>query len=78
MQGVGFRVSCARQARAVGLAGTVRNLPGGGVEAIFEGPAARVDDLIDWCRRGPSHAQVRRVRVSEAVVTGERDFRIEG
>lgn len=78
VQGVGYRVSCARQARAAGLAGTVRNLAGGGVEAVFEGAPGRVDDLVAWCRRGPSHAQVDAVRVSEAVPTGVTDFRIEG
>ncbi len=78
VQGVGYRVACAHQARAAGLAGTVRNLLGGGVEAVFEGPPAKVDALIGWCRRGPSHAEVRRVRVSEVVPTGATDFRIEG
>jgi acylphosphatase len=78
VQGVGYRVSCARRARAAGLAGTVRNLPGGGVEAVFEGAPPGVEDLIAWCRRGPSHARVDTVRVSEAVPTGQTDFRIEG
>ncbi|MGZ4688132.1 MAG: acylphosphatase [Acidimicrobiia bacterium] len=77
VQGVGFRVSCARAARDAGLAGVVRNLPDGRVEAVFEGTIAHVDSLVAWCRRGPSHAHVRNVRVSEEVPRGDAEFRIE-
>jgi acylphosphatase len=77
VQAVGFRVSCARRAVAAGLAGSVRNLPDGRVEAIFEGPPAGVDDLLAWCRRGPSSARVRNVRVSEELPLGATEFRIE-
>jgi acylphosphatase len=76
VQGVGFRVACAREAGAAGVAGHVRNLPGGGVEAVFEGPPAQVDALVAWCRRGPSSAVVREVRVSDQTVTGETGFAI--
>jgi acylphosphatase len=74
VQGVGFRVTCARRAASAGLAGSVRNLADGRVEAIFEGPEASVDDLIAWCRRGPSAARVRTVRVSELPPTGAAGF----
>ena len=78
VQGVGFRVSCARRARGAGVAGTVRNLPGGAVAAVFEGEPAKVADLVAWCRRGPSQARVDTVRVSESVPIGATEFRIEG
>lgn len=74
VQGVGYRVSCARQAAAAGVAGAVRNLPDGLVEATFEGPAEPVETLIAWCRRGPSAARVTRVRVSELEPTGATGF----
>lgn len=59
-----------------GLAGSVRNLADGRVEAIFEGPLARVDELVAWCRRGPTPARVGRVRVYEEPPTGAIDFRV--
>jgi len=77
VQGVGFRVSCARQAAAAGLTGGVRNLPDGRVEATFEGPSRSVDALIAWCRRGPTSARVRRVAVSDEAVRGATEFRIK-
>jgi acylphosphatase len=76
VQGVGYRVSCARRAQAAGLGGMVRNLPDGGVEAVFEGPPASVDALVAWCEHGPTSAQVRRVRVVDEHPLGETGFRI--
>jgi acylphosphatase len=54
----------------------VRNLPDGGVEAVFEGPAEAVDALVAWCERGPSMAHVRRVRVFDEPPRGDTVFRI--
>ena len=78
VQGVGYRVTCARQATAAGLAGTVRNLPDGGVEAIFEGPRPQVDALVAWCRQGPMGARVQGVRVAEEPARGDAGFHITG
>jgi acylphosphatase len=35
VQGVGYRVACAREAAAAGVAGHARNLPDGRVAAVF-------------------------------------------
>jgi acylphosphatase len=64
VQGVGFRESCRREARRLGVAGTVRNRADGMVEAVFEGPGPVVEAMVDWCRRGPRAARVRSVAVS--------------
>ena len=64
VQGVFFRYSCAREAAAEGLRGTVRNLPDGRVEAVFQGPKPAVERLIDWCRTGPPAARVAGVEIS--------------
>jgi acylphosphatase len=61
VQGVFFRDSTREKAEQLGLAGWVRNLPDGRVEALFEGPSARVREMVRWCKEGPSHAEVESV-----------------
>lgn len=58
VQGVFFRDSTREKAGQLGLSGWVGNLPDGDVEAVFEGPAEKVSEAVDWCREGPSHASV--------------------
>jgi acylphosphatase len=64
VQGVGFRFATADEARARRLTGWVRNLDSGRVEAVFEGPRSRVEDMLRWCEDGPPGAYVRDVRVA--------------
>jgi acylphosphatase len=61
VQGVGFRYSTVRQARALGLKGTVRNLADGRVEVVAEGEEERLARLRSWLARGPAGAHVRSV-----------------
>lgn len=78
VQGVFFRARCTEQARLRGIAGWVRNLPDGRVEAVFEGASGAVETLLSWCRRGPPAARVDRVETAEEEPTGETGFRIVG
>ena len=63
VQGVGFRFSTVDEARSRGVAGWVRNLDSGQVEAVFEGPHEVVEEMVAWCREGPPGAWVRDVSV---------------
>ncbi|HVF08092.1 MAG TPA: acylphosphatase [Actinomycetota bacterium] len=76
VQGVFYRASCAERARALGLAGWIRNTADGEVEAEFEGPPEVVAAMVSWCSVGPPHAVVEHVEVEEAPPTGETGFRI--
>ena len=77
VQGVFFRDSCARRARAEGVAGWVGNRADGRVEAWFEGNAQAVEKLLAWCRQGPPHARVTGVDVSPVDPASLSAFRIE-
>ncbi len=63
VQGVGFRYSTIRQARALGLVGPVANRYDGGVEVHAEGARESLDALSRWLRRGPTGAHVRDVQL---------------
>jgi len=63
VQGVFFRDSVRRRAEAAGVAGWVRNTREGTVEAVFEGDPQAVDELVEFCRHGPSGAEVASVDV---------------
>ena len=63
VQGVGYRFFAEDVARALKLAGWVRNLPGGDVESYAEGPRPVVESYIEELRRGPSMAHVEHVSV---------------
>lgn len=76
VQGVFFRARTVEQAERLGLDGWVRNEPDGSVAAHFEGPADAVDEVVAWCRRGPTHARVERVSVAEVEPAGKAGFRV--
>lgn len=63
VQGVFYRGTCLEEAHARGLAGWVRNLADGRVEAVFEGPEEQVREMIRWCYRGPMGARVEDIDV---------------
>ncbi len=74
VQGVFYRDSCRQEAERLGLTGSARNLDDGRVEVIAEGDERTVQELIDWCRSGPSHADVDDVEVTETNPTGKSGF----
>jgi len=71
VQGVFFRMETQRAADRHGVFGWVKNRADGTVEAVFEGDREKVDAVIDWCRRGPRHADVQGIDIDEAPFTGE-------
>ena len=76
VQGVWFRDSMRREAERLGLAGWVRNLPDGNVEAAFEGSAEAIERLTDWCYHGPPGARVTSVVPRDEPPEGLNGFRI--
>ena len=76
VQGVFFRDSARSAASSRGVAGWVRNAPDGTVEACFEGDEDAVASMVEWCRRGPSRAQVSRVDVEDVSPEGLGGFEV--
>ena len=76
VQGVFFRAEAAARARSLGLAGWVRNLPDGTVEAVFEGPEEHVESMLRWCEHGPAGARVDAVDVTREQPAGDAAFEV--
>jgi acylphosphatase len=78
VQGVGYRASFAERAKALGLAGWVRNCRDGSVEAAVDGEAHAVESIIAWARRGPPAARVSNVVIEggPAQEVADGDFKI--
>lgn len=66
VQGVGYRAFVQKTAVGLGLAGWVRNLPDGSVEAFAQGPIDRMESFLLALRRGPPGARVDAVQTAEA------------
>ena len=77
VQGVYFRAFVQRHARALGLAGWVRNLPDGrSVEVMAEGDRQGLEQLLCLLHQGPPEARVEQVQVEWGQATGSyQDFK---
>ena len=74
VQGVGFRAACQREAQARGVSGWVRNEADGTVSAWFEGEPDAVEQMVEWCRRGPRAARVASLDVDDVTPEGMQGF----
>ena len=79
VQGVGFRYFVQHAATRLGLTGDVRNCPDSTVEIVVAGNARKIVEFIELVEKGPSHARVQRVDVTDMPVQGTySSFTIEG
>lgn len=63
VQGVFYRASTKEKADTLGITGWVKNMPGGKVEAVFQGDEQQVQKMIEWCWNGPPQSQVIDIKV---------------
>jgi acylphosphatase len=76
VQGVFFRETARRRALAAGVAGWIRNVPDGSVEAVFEGEREAVDRLVAFAQEGPRGARVDWVDVVSEEPEGLHGFEV--
>ncbi len=74
VQGVFYRDWTVATGRSLGVAGWVRNLSDGTVEAHVEGQQGAVRQMIAAMHEGPPHAQVERIDEREVQVEGSGAF----
>jgi acylphosphatase len=76
VQGVFFRDTIRREAVRRGVAGWVRNRGDGAVEAVFEGPEADLDAMVELSHGGPRGARVESVDVEGGPAEGLSGFEV--
>ena len=76
VQGVFFRDSLRRRADSHHVAGWACNRSDGAVEAVFEGRPEDVQQLVEYAKTGPRHAEVDSVDVRDEAPEGLTGFDI--
>jgi len=71
VQGVGFRIAIRDRAMKLGVKGWVKNNADGGVESIFEGVESNVDDMVDFCSKGPPGSYIHHAYVFDEPFNNE-------
>ena len=74
VQGVGYRYFAVTCAKALGVAGWVRNTPAGDVEVHAEGEDKQLQDFAFDLSRGPRYARVSEVDAQDVPLEGHTDF----
>ena len=77
VQGVYYRAYTRDRAKSLGINGWVRNIPGGGVEAVLEEERQQVGELLRAMKSGPSGSVVLGMELSEIEAKGYNDFEIK-
>ena len=70
VQGVGFRWTAVREARALGIRGMVRNTAAGDVEVYAEAEGPALEAFLDWLHEGPPGAHVHGVDLDWVAPSG--------
>jgi acylphosphatase len=76
VQGVFFRQFVKDHADKNKLKGYVRNLEDGRVEIFIEGDNEKVENMIQICKRGPAHSQIRTVQEKPEAFQDFKEFKI--
>ncbi len=76
VQGVFFRMFLKENAEKLNLKGFTRNLEDGKVEVFIEGNPEEVNKMIELCKKGPKHAQIRDVKIIPEKFQDFKTFKI--
>ncbi|MBI2646876.1 acylphosphatase [Candidatus Woesearchaeota archaeon] len=76
VQGVFFRDNTRRKANELGLRGYVKNLLDGTVKVVAEGKEEKINEIIEFIRKGPGIASVTGIQVKHKVPENFKCFEI--
>jgi len=76
VQGVFFRLFVKQNAEKLDVRGFVRNLEDGRIEVFLEGDSDKVNQMIELCKKGPRHSQIRKVEIKQESFQDFRNFKV--
>jgi len=76
VQGIFFRAFVKENAERHNVKGFVRNLEDGRIEIFLEGNNDDIDKMIELCKIGPKHSDIRNVEVKEEKFQDFKTFKI--
>jgi acylphosphatase len=76
VQGIFFRAFLKENAEKLNVKGFVRNLEDGRLEVFLEGNSEEVNKMIELCKKGPKHSQIRSVELKEEKFQDFKNFKI--
>ena len=76
VQGIFFRMFVKENAERYNVKGFVRNLEDGRIEVFLEGNSKDVDKVMELCKKGPKHAQIKNVEIKPERYQEFKTFKI--
>ncbi len=76
VQGVFFRKFLEDKANELNIRGFCRNLEDGRVEVVAEGRDENVNEMLEICKKGPQHAEVKDIQMEELRHQGFSGFKV--
>jgi len=76
VQGVFFRAFIKENAERYNVKGFTRNLEDGRIEIFLEGDSDSVNKMLELCKKGPKHAQIKNIQVKPERFQGFKTFKV--
>lgn len=76
VQGVFFRAFVKENAERHNVKGFTRNLEDGRIEVFLEGDSDNVNKMIELCKKGPRHSQIRDVKIKAERFQDLKNFKV--
>jgi acylphosphatase len=76
VQGVFFRKFLEEKATELNIRGFCRNLEDGRIEVVAEGRDEKVNDMLEACKQGSPHSNVKDVQIQELRHQGFVGFKV--
>ena len=76
VQRVFFRSFIKENAERHNVKGFTRNLENGKVEIFLEGDIDSVNKVIELCKKGPKHSQIKKIEIKPERFQGFKGFKV--